>query len=584
MKLYRNLILTFFLLSFAFVMTSCEKEASLKGTQEQFVTLGRESVTLLPGEELILRPQFDTNPQREYTWKAENTDIVSITQNDDQSATVTAKKNGTSVITLSSADGIVTTSCTIIVDDGSTEANDGIIKILAIGNSFSEDALETYLYGLAEKEGVPIVIGNLYIGGASLDLHWQNASSNKAAYQYRKIATNGIKTNTENISIATAIADEPWDYISFQQASPNSGQYNTFTTPLPLLANYVKNTTTNSKTKFIMHQTWAYAQNSTREGFANYNKDQMTMYNAIVDAVGRAKDLISADLLIPAGTAIQNGRTSLIGDNFTRDGYHLDLTIGRYTAACTWFEMLTGQSVVGNLFKPEALTDYEVQIAQHAAHYAVLQPDKVTEMVDYQNGGGSGILTKPVFIGFGFDTATDGWNGFLGANSYVTGELIANLKDAENSYTGLSIAIEEGFNGRNATGEKSTTTDMNIPGHISSYSYFGNPKAPFSGKLIEKSVLRLSGFDKTKKYDFCFFGSRAGVAAGDNREAKYIVKGKNEAIALLNGANNKTNTACADAISPNDNGEITITITAGENNTNSNGFYYINAIRIASSN
>ncbi|NGM67185.1 DUF4886 domain-containing protein [Sphingobacterium sp. SGR-19] len=584
MKRYRNFILILVLLSTVFGFAACEKETESRADiPEQFVALGDTIYKLVPGEELILTPQFDKNPLREYTWTVEKSDVVSLQENTDGSMTVIGIRNGTSSVTISSTDGIVIATCTVVVDDGSAvAAADGVIKILAIGNSFSEDALENYLYELAKEEGVPIVIGNLYIGGASLDLHLENATGNRAAYQYRKIGEGGVKTNTASVSIATAIADDDWDYISMQQASPNSGQYNTFTTPLPLLVDYVKKTTTNTKIKLIMHQTWAYAQNSTHEGFANYNKDQMTMYQAIVDAVGRAADLIEADMLIPAGTAIQNGRTSLIGDNFTRDGYHLDLSIGRYTAACTWFEMLTGKSPIGKLFKPQGLSDYEAEIAQHAAHYAVLNPHSVTQMTDYQDAGGSGISTTPVFVGFGFNNATAGWNGFMGANSYLEGETITNLKDANENYTGVSMTIVEGFNGRNANGEKSTTTDMNIPTEVSSYSYFGNSKAVFSGKTIVQSVLRVSGLDKTKKYNFCFFGTRSGVGAGDNREAKYIVKGENEIVSRLDASNNTTKTACSNAVQPDSNGEITITVTSGENNTNSTGFFYINAVRIVS--
>ncbi len=30
-------------------------------------------------------------------------------------------------------------------------------------------------------------------------------------------------------------------------------------------------------------------------------------------------------MIIPTGTAIQNARTSFVGDHMNRDGYHLDL-------------------------------------------------------------------------------------------------------------------------------------------------------------------------------------------------------------------------------------------------------------------
>ena len=40
-----------------------------------------------------------------------------------------------------------------------------VVKILAIGNSFSQDAVEQYLHELAEAEGISTIIGNMYIGG-----------------------------------------------------------------------------------------------------------------------------------------------------------------------------------------------------------------------------------------------------------------------------------------------------------------------------------------------------------------------------------------------------------------------------------
>src|SRR3546814_2901124 len=61
--------------------------------------------------------------------------------------------------------------------------DDGTIRILTIGNSFSEDAVENYLYELAEAKSIPVIIGNLYIGGASLELHAENINGNKDAYR-----------------------------------------------------------------------------------------------------------------------------------------------------------------------------------------------------------------------------------------------------------------------------------------------------------------------------------------------------------------------------------------------------------------
>ena len=58
------------------------------------------------------------------------------------------------------------------------------IKVLAIGNSFSVDAME-YLYGMLEDVGYEeIVLGNLYIGGCTLETHASNFTADKGAYTY----------------------------------------------------------------------------------------------------------------------------------------------------------------------------------------------------------------------------------------------------------------------------------------------------------------------------------------------------------------------------------------------------------------
>lgn len=254
------------------------------------------------------------------------------------------------------------------------------IRILAIGNSFSEDAVENYLHELGQSDGVTLIIGNMYIGGCSLERHWTNAKTDSLAYAYRKIDASGIKKNTERVSISQAIQDEDWDYITFQQVSQNSGIYDTYFPYLTDLLEYVKSKVTNQKVKYAMHMTWAYAQNSTHGGFANYEKNQAIMYNAITETVPAVAKTAGIDIIIPSGTAIQNARTSVIGDNLCRDGFHLDYNIGRYIAACTWYEKLTGNVVIGNSYKPSSVSVLYADIAQHAAHNAVEFPTNVTDM------------------------------------------------------------------------------------------------------------------------------------------------------------------------------------------------------------
>jgi len=252
------------------------------------------------------------------------------------------------------------------------------LKVLAIGNSFSEDAIEDYLFELADAAGENIIIGNLYIGGASLALHEKNSRTNKAAYSYRKINLSGQKNISNDFTLSDGIADEDWDYISVQQVSQNSGQYEIIMQHLPQLLAYIRQEA--SQAKIIYHQTWAYQQDSTHEGFANYDRSQEKMYNAIVDTTGKLSKLEGIHFIIPSGTAIQNTRTSSLGDALTRDGYHLELTYGRFTAACTWYQKLFDLDVRKNPYKPSSISELQAKIAKESAYQAVKKPFNVSKI------------------------------------------------------------------------------------------------------------------------------------------------------------------------------------------------------------
>ena len=254
------------------------------------------------------------------------------------------------------------------------------LKVLAIGNSFSVDAMKNHLYDLLKSADYDqVILGNLYIGGCSLDTHWSNISGNISAYQYQKNDDNGEWVYTENATAISALQDENWDVITIQQASPDSGMANTYGN-LQNIVNWVNANKTNHDAKVLWHMTWAYQQNSDHEGFANYGNDQMTMYNSIVSTVrGTVVNTNGIDGVIPAGTAIQNLRTSGLGDTLTADGYHLKDTYGDYTAALTWFRAITGESLDLVTYWPDSVKNYKADIMQAAAR-AVYAPYQVSDL------------------------------------------------------------------------------------------------------------------------------------------------------------------------------------------------------------
>lgn len=262
---------------------------------------------------------------------------------------------------------------------GEVCAKEKIIRVLAIGNSFSEDAVCQNLHELAVAEGQECIIANMYIGGCSLERHLNNARKDLKAYIYQKIGLDGVRCQINNMTLSNALKDEPWDYISLQQASGFSGIYDSYTPFLPELIHYIK-TFISPGTKLIWHQTWAYAEGANHIDFKKYGSSQMKMYESIIDASGRVMKDYGFSFIIPSGTAVQNARTTFIGDNMNRDGYHLNLVYGRYTAACTWFESIFGKSVVGNTYAPKNMHPVLVKATQEAAHQAVLHPYQRTNL------------------------------------------------------------------------------------------------------------------------------------------------------------------------------------------------------------
>jgi hypothetical protein len=215
------------------------------------------------------------------------------------------------------------------------------IRILAIGNSFSMDAME-YLYPmLKDFTGKQIVLGDLYIGGCSLQTHWQNAESNLLHYEFYK-NTDGVWVKHPNVSIADAILQEDWDIITLQQNSGRSGMPETYQPYLSNLIGYILQNATNPAVKLAWHMTWAYQTDSTHHDFPNYHNDQSEMYNAIKEALHTVVlKLNRFSYIIPAGEAIQNARKTF-GDTLTRDGFHLSIPLGRYIAGLSWVAALTG--------------------------------------------------------------------------------------------------------------------------------------------------------------------------------------------------------------------------------------------------
>ena len=289
------------------------------------------------------------------------------------------------------------------------------LRVLAIGNSFSVDSME-YLYKLAADAGIEeIILGNLYIPGAALSTHLTSYQNEMKNYVYYK-NTNDQWVAQSSSSLLDGLTDEDWDIITIQQVSGSSGRVETYNQQLEQLIQVVQNHQTNPDARIVWHMTWAYQQNSTHGDFVHYQNNQMTMYEGIVNAVQtRIMNHIDIQFFLPAGTAIQNLRTSYMGDTLTVDGYHLSLNHGRYTAALTWLKTIVDIDLTSIEYMPNGMTLQDLEAIKEAVENAVKSPFSITPSTYLVKEINEEPIPDPITVQSGLNLKMVGKLGFWSA-------------------------------------------------------------------------------------------------------------------------------------------------------------------------
>ena len=233
------------------------------------------------------------------------------------------------------------------------------MNILSIGNSFSQDA-QRYLHKIAEADGYNLNAFNLYIGGCSLHRHYSNMLSEKEVYT---LEMNGESTNFM-VSMKEALLNREWDVVTIQQVSTQSPYYETYQPYLNKLAEFIK--ICSPKSKIVIHQTWAYEQDSERLNNKMGYDNQSDMFVDVKNAYEKAAKEIGADLIIPSGELFQ--RLILAGvKKIHRDTFHASIGLGRYALGLLWYKMLTGKHVSENKFNrfDEEISETEIKIVKN---------------------------------------------------------------------------------------------------------------------------------------------------------------------------------------------------------------------------
>ena len=256
------------------------------------------------------------------------------------------------------------------------------IKILCIGNSFSEDTIH-YVAEIARAAGYQDVLAaNLFIGGCPIRKHYENIKNDLPAYRYGRNDGSGW-IDTPDTRISDAVLAEDWDWISIQHGSSYGAVYtrDECYQDLEALVKEVK-ALARSRTKIAFNMTWVGEPYYDRPEMLAFNRDQKRLFEAICAITERlVLPAPGIDLVCPTGTAVQNARTTALGDRMSRDGYHLSLDVGRYLAGLTFFKTLTGECVAGLNWRPEGVGEQDVELILKSVDRAIESPFAITTIL-----------------------------------------------------------------------------------------------------------------------------------------------------------------------------------------------------------
>ena len=241
------------------------------------------------------------------------------------------------------------------------------LKVLMIGNSFSICNL-WQMPQVAESMGKKLDIVSLYIGGCSLERHWNNvvAASTNATfkpYRFDRITYGKHVVEKGAVNIPDALAMDKWDVVTLQQARHFSWDPATYHPWGDNLVAKIRELA--PQAKIVVQETWSYPPWDKR--LRKFGFDQVEMYARLHDAYAAFAGKYGFDV-IPVGTAAEFApdRNTL----FTKPDFHFNRT-GEYLQGLVWTAKLFGVDVRSCAYRPSWLDAARADELKAAAMDAV---------------------------------------------------------------------------------------------------------------------------------------------------------------------------------------------------------------------
>lgn len=223
---------------------------------------------------------------------------------------------------------------------------DNTLRILAIGNSFTENMTLHLPRLISDAKADSVVVAYAAYAGASLEYQHSHLNSPDATYLWDvSLGGQPFIQDTARQSLPFCLDYADWDVIVIQQRSSLAGKWETISPYLDAVIRHLR--TGHPRARIAWQMTWALASHFDKpEEFALYNGSREEMELAIESTTEKIVATGLIDMVIPSGRAIAAARRAEVdttGNELSPDGRHLDEGAGCYIAACCAYETLIAE-------------------------------------------------------------------------------------------------------------------------------------------------------------------------------------------------------------------------------------------------
>ena len=277
------------------------------------------------------------------------------------------------------------------------KAEEGVVRILSIGNSYSNDA-QAYTHKIAEGLGIKAEFYNLYYGGCTIDQHYNFYNNDNANYIFYRNMTKYVSVN---VTLKNVLEAAQFDIITFQQGSYSSDKYSNYSNLDNLMA-IVRSYQPNAE--FMIHQTWGYCEErSLQKGYTT----SADMFKKVEECYAQAAADNGNLTILKSGKAIETAKTKYgyTDDYGNTNSIYSDFNShlapkGDYIAGCVWIETIFGVDARNTSFTNNFA---DADVLQEIAHIAV--GNVYTGNIDINNNNdfGTPVIKTAEKDGFDYD-------------------------------------------------------------------------------------------------------------------------------------------------------------------------------------